>query len=64
LPSLRKILEVLGEEPSLERAARRLGMPPERLRLYAAGLAANGLARVPKWRGTCDCGRCPLRRLC
>jgi len=64
LPSLKEILDVLRAEPNLERAARRLGVKPERLRLYAAGLAANGLARPLAPARNCDCSKCPLRSLC
>jgi len=64
LPSIKEVLEALRGEPTLEAAARRLGVSPERLRLYAAGLAANGLARAAAPPKACDCSGCPLRRLC
>jgi len=64
LPSITEILRALREEPTLEHAARRLGMPVERLRLYAAGLAGSGLAKIQGPSPGCDCSTCPLAGLC
>lgn len=64
-PRIQEILEALRASPSLEAASKKLGMRPEALRLYAAGLAAHGLARLEEaLPGDCDCSRCPLASLC
>lgn len=63
-PSIREILRALREEGSIEGAARRLGVPRHRMRLYAYTLSGQGLLRLSGSGGACDCGSCPLRGLC
>ena len=65
-PGARDIIEALRETGSVPEAARRLGVPRERGALVASILAGSGMARPlagGQARG-CDCGSCPLRRLC
>jgi len=61
---IEKTLRALASAGSVEAASKKLGVPPWRVRLYAAGLAGNGLARIRRGEGKCDCSSCPLASLC
>ncbi len=66
-PSMKEIIEALRKAGTVEGAARLLGLPAYRVRLYATGLAASGVIGVVGFgekAGCGDCSRCPLAGLC